>query len=197
MLFLFSFKKDELLLLRKGGQVVYHGPLHDKNATSDENKMVSYFEHFGAPKISLGENPANWMLRVLACESLGDLAEKYVQSKEFAALKAELKSVKEDTSDDLKLSFKSEFAVPVNRRREIINGRLRLIYWRSPAYNLTRISVSVMIAFILGSVFIFQRAQDISSEVDMQARLSVIFLSFIITGIMAMLAVLPGNLVMS
>jgi hypothetical protein len=151
----------------------------------------------GAPKISLGENPANWMLKVLACESLGDLAEKYLESPEFTALNAELDGLKKNPDEDQKISYTSEFAVSVNGRRAIINDRLRLIYWRSPTYNLTRISVSVMIAFILGSVFIFQRENEFITEVDMQARLSVIFLSFIITGIMAMLAVIPGKLPMT
>ena len=51
--------------------------------------------------------------------------------------------------------------------------------------------MSVLIAFILGSVFIEEYSSEEFTENQMRARLSVIFLSFIITGIMAILSVLP------
>jgi hypothetical protein len=185
--FFFSTSQDDLLLLKKGGQVVYHGPVGDNCSA-----LVSYFESRGAPKISLGENPANWMLRVITAEEQGDLAEAYLESDEFSSLKTELDQIMHETPDeDSKIVYESEFATPLGRRRELVNRRLRLIYWRSPAYNLARITVSLLIALILGSVFIFSHDLDVFTEVDMRARLSVVFISFTITGIMAILSVLP------
>jgi ABC-type multidrug transport system fused ATPase/permease subunit len=178
--------QDDLLLLKKGGQVVYHGPLGNNCSA-----LVSYFELRGVPKISLGENPANWMLRVITDEGRADLAEEYLKSEEYANLKAELDKIKESSEEDLKIVYENEFATPFGKRRELVNRRLQLIYWRSPTYNLARVMVSLVIAFILGSVFIFKRDLEVFTEVDMQARLSVVFISFIITGIMAILSVLP------
>jgi ABC-2 type transporter len=174
------------LLLKKGGHVVYHGPLGNNCST-----IVSYFESRGLPAISLGENPANWMLRVITADDQNGLAEEYLHSKNFNDLKSELESLKENPKESLHVTFDSEFARSGARRRELINRRLRAIYWRSPTYNLARVIVSLVIAGVLGSVFIFRRHLEIFSEVDIQARLSVVFVSFIITGIMAILSVLP------
>jgi ABC-2 type transporter len=172
----------------KGGHVVYHGPLGE-NCRS----LVSYFESRGAPKIDLGENPANWMLRVLSSSFGGreDFAAVYRRSQDFAKLKDELAEIAASPDSNGKITYKSDFARSRSTRRALVNKRLRTIYWRSPAYNLARITVSLLIAFILGSVFIFSHNLDVFSEVDMRARLSVIFMSFIITGIMAILSVLP------
>ena len=51
---------DDLLLLKKGGEVVYHGELGGSSAS-----LISYFEGLGAAPISLGENPSTWMLNQL------------------------------------------------------------------------------------------------------------------------------------
>ena len=153
--------------------------------------LISYFETKGAPRIALGENPADWMLRVITAEEFENLADLYLQSDRYATLQAELSDIKSSPDESLKIEFTSEFAAKAGRRRQLVNQRLRTIYWRSPTYNLARIMVSVLIAFILGSVFIEQYSSEEFTENQMRARLSVIFLSFIITGIMAILSVLP------
>jgi ABC-type multidrug transport system fused ATPase/permease subunit len=177
---------DELLLLKRGGQVVFQGDLG-----KDCSRLVNYFENLGATKIELGENPANWMLRVITSEDMGDLAQKYVESKEYALLRKDLDEIKAVQDPELKIEYKDEFAASKAVRQLLVNGRLRLIYWRSPAYNLSRLMVSMVIAFVLGSVFILVRHPEIYTEVEMRSRLSVIFLTFIITGIMAILSVIP------
>lgn len=132
------------------------------------------------------------MLRVVTAEDKSDLAEAYMKSDEFFNLKAVLDKIKYETPDEeSKIVYESEFATSPRRRREVVNRRLRLIYWRSPTYNLARVMVSLLIALILGSVFIFSHGLQTFTEVDMRARLSVVFISFIITGIMAILSVLP------
>lgn len=174
------------MLLRKGGQVVYHGELG-----KDCSQLVSYFESRGAPEIELGDNPANWMLRVLEAPNVGDLAESYLHSSDCASLAKELDAIASAPDPDLKLSYDSEFAATKKSRRFFVNSRLQTIYWRSPSYNLSRLTVSLVIAFVLGSVFVAQRNPPTFSESDMRARLSVVFLTFIITGIQAILSVVP------
>ncbi|KAE8680574.1 Pleiotropic drug resistance protein 2 [Hibiscus syriacus] len=52
---------DELLLMKRGGQVIYAGPLGRHS-----HKLIEYFEAFqGVPKIGYGYNPATWMLESL------------------------------------------------------------------------------------------------------------------------------------
>ncbi|XP_038885457.1 ABC transporter G family member 42-like isoform X2 [Benincasa hispida] len=51
---------DELLLMKRGGQVIYSGPLGHNS-----QKLVKYFEAIpGVPKIKEKYNPATWMLEV-------------------------------------------------------------------------------------------------------------------------------------
>ncbi|ESQ27019.1 hypothetical protein EUTSA_v10018005mg [Eutrema salsugineum] len=71
---------DELMLMKRGGQVIYAGPLG-----RNSHKVVEYFEAFpGVPKIPEKYNPATWMLEAssLAAElKLGvDFAELYKSS---------------------------------------------------------------------------------------------------------------------
>ena len=47
---------DSLLLLKRGGEVVFFGELGDESAN-----LITYLERFSStPKIQLGENPATW-----------------------------------------------------------------------------------------------------------------------------------------
>lgn len=155
------------------------------------SNLLTYFEERGAPRIELGENPANWMLHAMTSESMGDLAKAYVDSDGYTALKQELDAMEQSADPDQKIEYESAFAAPRGMRQSLINERLRIIYWRSPAYNLARLLVSLVISFVLGSVFITKRNQQVFTENDMRARLSVVFLTFIIMGILAIFSVLP------
>lgn len=51
---------DELLLLKRGGQVIYSG-----SVGQNSHKLIEYFEAIsGVPKIKEKYNPATWMLEV-------------------------------------------------------------------------------------------------------------------------------------
>ena len=68
---------------------MYHGPLG-----VDCKSIVEHFEHYGAPKIEMGENPANWMLRVITMDGIGDLAAKYLQLDSYRHLCEEIEELK-------------------------------------------------------------------------------------------------------
>jgi hypothetical protein len=186
LLFHFINLQDDLLLMQRGGNVVFYGELGERC-----HNLIQYFESRGAPKIELGENPANWMLKVMTSGGMGDPPKLYVESDGYSSLKAELEELKQNPDPAHKIEYESEFAASKSDRQGLIDARLRTVYWRSPAYNLARISVGGVIGFILGAVFVTKRNQDIFTENDMRARLSVIFLTFIIMGILAILSVLP------
>ena len=118
--------QDELLLLKKGGQVVYHGELGRGCRT-----LVGYFESKGAPEISLGENPANWMLRVITSPEMKNLTETYLHSQEYFTLRQEQDVIVNNHDEFMKIEYHSEFATSTSRRRELVDRRLQLIYWRS------------------------------------------------------------------
>lgn len=50
---------DRLLLLQKGGEVVYQGDLGENCST-----VLGYFEHQSGTKMAQGANPAEWILEV-------------------------------------------------------------------------------------------------------------------------------------
>jgi hypothetical protein len=131
------------------------------------------------------------MLRVMDISSLGDLAESYRSSPDHKSLCKELDDISSSPDPAMKLSYTSEFAASGMARRMLVNARLRTIYWRSPSYNLSRLTVSLFIGFVLGSVFVTKRDPPAFTESDMRARVSVVFLTFIITGIQAIYSVIP------
>uniref|UniRef100_M1DL27 ABC transporter family, pleiotropic drug resistance protein n=1 Tax=Solanum tuberosum TaxID=4113 RepID=M1DL27_SOLTU len=85
---------DELLLMKKGGQLIYAGPLGRHS-----QKIIEYFEAIPAvPKIKEKCNPATWMLDVSSVDSeirLGiDFAEYYNSSASYHRWKNRLLSRK-------------------------------------------------------------------------------------------------------
>ena len=175
------------MLLKKGGRTVFAGELGDGS-----HKLVEYFEARGASSISRGENPANWMLTVITSETEGtDYSEKYATSSDFDALKANIQKQIEHRDPNMEIKFDQEFAVPRRTRNTLVDDRLRTVYWRSPAYNLMRMLISTMIAFILASIFITQRGASKFSEQSMTAIINIIFISFIIVGVLSINSVLP------
>ena len=177
---------DDLLLLKKGGRVVYHGPLGESSCD-----LIDYFESHGATQIELGDNPANWILRVVQDPAMGDLAETYEKSKDKEQLIDELSSLRESPDPEKKIEVEGPYAVGRATRQFLVTRRLRTIDWRSTTYNLGRLMISLIMACLLGAVFITERKNLTYSEADIRARISVIFFSNIIVGIMSIVSVLP------
>ena len=173
------------MLLKKGGYSVYFGELGFQSET-----LINYFEGNGATKIKPGDNPANWMLRVVEeCEK--DFSSIYMRSSEYSKMMRQIVAAKANPPEELKITYLTEFATPRSVRQSLTNKRLQTIYWRSPAYNLSRLTVCGVIAFVLGSVFVTERNLEVLTENQLTAYFSITFLSFIITGILSILTVLP------
>lgn len=107
---------DDLLLLKKGGQVTYHGPLG-----KDSRTLIGFFESKGATPIELGDNPANWILRVMQDEKMGDLANMYKDSVEFVGLQEELATIAASPEPDTMIEYDSEFATSRTTPDSLLN----------------------------------------------------------------------------
>lgn len=138
------------------------------------------------------------MLTVITGEDCEDFVEDFVQSPQYASMKAEIKETIEVEGQDpnKKIVYATEYAAPGRTRIRLLVRRVRTIYWRSPTYNLLRMIISIVIAFVLGSIFLTNRliTADIVTEAYMTSVLSIIFISFIIIGVMSMNSVLPVTL---
>ena len=74
---------DDLLLMKYGGSVIYHGHLGKRS-----NRLIEYFKAVpGVPDLQEGLNPATWMLQVstpgMESTLRVDYAEVYRQSDLF------------------------------------------------------------------------------------------------------------------
>uniref|UniRef100_A0A1J3K186 ABC transporter G family member 36 n=1 Tax=Noccaea caerulescens TaxID=107243 RepID=A0A1J3K186_NOCCA len=144
---------DELMLMKRGGQVIYAGPLG-----RNSHKVVEYFESFpGVPKIPEKYNPATWMLEAssLAAElKLGvDFAELYQSSALHQRNKALVKelSVPPAGADDL--YFATQYSQNTWGQFKSCLWKQWWTYWRSPDYNLVRFIFTFITSLLIGTIF--------------------------------------------
>ncbi|XVF86696.1 hypothetical protein PTKIN_Ptkin18bG0062900 [Pterospermum kingtungense] len=144
---------DELLLMKRGGQVIYFGPLG-----RNSHKIIEYFEAIpGIPKIKEKYNPATWMLEVssVAVEArLGiDFAEHYDSSslcQRTQSLVRELSAAPPGAKD---LYFTTQYSESMWGQFKCCLWKQFKTYWRTPEYNLVRLGFTFVAALIIGSIF--------------------------------------------
>lgn len=144
---------DELLLLKRGGQVIYAGELGHHS-----HKLVEYFEAIpGVSKITEGYNPATWMLEVSNVEEemqLGvDFADIYLKSSLYQRNKTLVNELHIPSPGSEDLSFPTQFPLTFFQQLWCILWKQNLTYWRSPDYNLVRGGFTFFTALICGSIF--------------------------------------------
>ncbi|XP_061980777.1 ABC transporter G family member 31 [Populus nigra] len=160
---------DELLLMKRGGRVIYGGKLgvHSKI-------MIDYFQGIkGVPPCPDGYNPATWMLEVTTPtveERVGeDFAELYRKSSQYREVEASILHLSSPPAGSEPLKFESTYARDALSQFYICLWKQNLVYWRSPQYNGVRLCFTVIAALILGSVF-----WNIGSKRDSTQALSVV-----------------------
>ncbi|XP_029129133.1 ABC transporter G family member 29 isoform X3 [Cajanus cajan] len=144
---------DELLLMKRGGQVIYSGPLG-----RNSHKIVEYFEAIpGVPKIKDKYNPATWMLEVssIAAEVrlAMDFAEYYKSSSLYQRNKALIKELIIPPSGAKDLYFPTQYSQSTWEQFKSCLWKQWISYWRSPDYNLVRIFFTLAAALMVGTVF--------------------------------------------
>uniref|UniRef100_A0A2C9UZ79 ABC transporter domain-containing protein n=2 Tax=Manihot esculenta TaxID=3983 RepID=A0A2C9UZ79_MANES len=144
---------DELLLMKRGGQVIYLGPLG-----RNSHKIIEYFEAIpGVPKIKEKYNPATWMLEVssIAAEiQLGvDFAELYKSSSLYERNKALVKELSTPPPGASDLYFASKYSQSAWGQFKSCLWKQWWTYWRSPDYNLVRFFFTLIAALVVGTIF--------------------------------------------
>ncbi|CAI9106961.1 OLC1v1006213C1 [Oldenlandia corymbosa var. corymbosa] len=144
---------DELLLLKRGGRVIYGGKLGEKSQT-----MINYFQSIpGIPPIPSGYNPATWMLEVstpAAEERTGrDFATTYENSNQFREVEASIQQASVPAEGSEPLKFDSTFSQDAFSQFKMCLWKQNIVYWRSPTYNAVRIFFTTMSAIIIGTIF--------------------------------------------
>lgn len=144
---------DELLLMKRGGRVIYAGSLghHSRN-------LVEYFEAIpGVPKIKEGYNPATWMLEISSVEAeahLGvDFAEIYKNSFLFQRNQALINEMSVPIQGSKELSFPTQYSQSFAMQCMACLWKQHWSYWRNPNYNAVRLFSTTVIALVFGTVF--------------------------------------------
>ncbi|KAM7522073.1 hypothetical protein LguiA_011975 [Lonicera macranthoides] len=144
---------DELLLMKRGGRVIYGGKLGEKSQT-----MINYFQAIRSINpIPAGYNPATWMLEVstpAAEERLGlDFAEIYKNSQQYREIEACIQQMSVPVAGSQPLKFDSTYSQDAVFQFRTCLWKQNLVYWRSPPYNAVRLFFTTMSALIIGSIF--------------------------------------------
>ncbi|XP_004235646.1 ABC transporter G family member 36 [Solanum lycopersicum] len=144
---------DELLLMKRGGQVIYAGPLGRHS-----QKIIDYFEAIpGVQKIKEKYNPATWMLEASSISSetrLGmDFAEYYRSSALHQRNKALVNDLSTPPPGAKDLYFTTQYSQPTWGQFKSCFWKQWWTYWRSPDYNLVRFFFSLAAALMIGTIF--------------------------------------------
>ncbi|XP_009141643.2 ABC transporter G family member 33 isoform X4 [Brassica rapa] len=173
---------DELVLLKRGGSMIYTGPLGQHSS-----HVIQYFESIpGVAKIKDNYNPATWMLEVTSqsveIELNMDFAKIYKESALYKSnyeLNQQLSKPDPGSSD---LHFERTFAQSWWEQFKSCLWKMSLSYWRSPAYNLMRICHTLVSSLIFGLLF-WKQGQKIDTQQNLFTVLGAIYGLVIFLGV--------------
>ncbi|XP_062213879.1 ABC transporter G family member 48 isoform X2 [Phragmites australis] len=157
---------DELLLLKRGGQVIYAGELGRHS-----HKLVEYFEAIpGVPKITEGYNPATWVLEVSSPLSEARLninfAEVYSNSVLYRKNQELIKELSIPPPDYQDLSFPTKYTQNFYGQCVANFWKQFRSYWKNPPYNAMRYLMTLLFGLVFGTVF-WQKGKNIDSQQDL------------------------------
>jgi ATP-binding cassette subfamily G (WHITE) protein 2 (SNQ2) len=170
---------DELLLLKSGGRVVYHGPLGH-----DSRTLIEYFERNGAKKCPPNANPAEYMLEAIGAGNPDykgkDWADVWAHSKEHQDRSNEIGQMINDRNHaEIARSLKDdrEYAMPLSIQTITVLKRSFVAYWRTPDYIIGKFVLHIVTG--LFNTFTFYHIGY--SQIDFQSRLFSIFMTLTIS----------------
>lgn len=172
---------DELLLMRKGGQVIYGGPLGPNS-----QKLIEYFEAItGIPKIKDGYNPATWMLEitspVVESQLCIDFVELYTKSDLYQTNQEVIKELCTPAPGKEDLYFPSKYSQSFVTQCKACFWKQNCSYWRNPHYNAVRFFITIVIGVIFGLIY-WNKGDKTEKEQDLLNLLGAMYLSVIFLG---------------
>ncbi|XP_020553681.1 pleiotropic drug resistance protein 2-like [Sesamum indicum] len=174
---------DELLLLKRGGWIIYAGPLG-----RNSHKLIEYFEAIpGVPKVKDGCNPATWMLDVStpAVEvQLGvEFADIYMLNQPFICKSNQelIKELSSPSPGSKDLYFPAKHSQPFLNQCKACFWKQHCSYWKNPQYNAIRYCWAIVIGVTLGTVF-WNKGQKIEKQQDLRNLMGAIYCTVIFIG---------------
>ncbi|KAL6656651.1 hypothetical protein ACP70R_004431 [Stipagrostis hirtigluma subsp. patula] len=181
---------DELLLLKRGGRVIYAGQLGVNSQI-----LVDYFEAIpGVPKITEGYNPATWMLEVsspIAEARLNvDFAEIYANSALYRSNQELIKELSIPPPGYQDLSFPTKYAQNFLNQFVANSWKHFRSYWKNPPYNAMRFLMTALYGFVFGTVF-WRKGKNVETQQDLINLLGATYAAVFFLGAANLLSVLP------
>ncbi|KAF7316625.1 Brefeldin A resistance protein [Mycena chlorophos] len=168
---------DRLLLLRKGGKVVYFGDLGPNSST-----LISYMERNGGRHCEPDENPAEYMLDVIGAgataASTQDWDAIWRKSSESSEVRQELERIHAGgkARGAVAAEFNAEFATPWRQQAASLLRRDIRFRWRNPTYLMAKLLLNIAAGLFIG--FTFFKAK--STQQGTQDQLFAIYMSTIL-----------------
>ncbi|SNX84520.1 probable ATP-binding multidrug cassette transport protein [Melanopsichium pennsylvanicum] len=170
---------DRLLLLQRGGNTVYSGPIG-----KDGKHVIEYFSERGA-HCPPGVNPAEYMLDAIGAGSqprVGDRdwADWYLDSDMHKDNLRVIEEINREGASKAMIEDRSgEYAAPWVYQFKVVLKRTMLSTWRQPAYQYTRFFQHLAFSLLTGLLFL----QLNNTVAALQYRVFVIFMLSIIPAI--------------
>jgi ATP-binding cassette subfamily G (WHITE) protein 2 (SNQ2) len=167
---------DMLLLLKRGGRMVYFGELGPGSRV-----LINYLERNGAPACPSNANPAEYMLDAIGAgnpnQKGSDWADIWSRSPENARLTREIEDVvRISGASRPRVEDAAEYAMPIQVQISTVVHRSFSSMWRSRDYVTGILVLHIFVG--LFSTFSFWMLGH--SQIDMQSRLFTVFMTLII-----------------
>ncbi|KAL2239345.1 pleiotropic drug resistance protein 2 [Sesamum indicum] len=172
---------DELLLMKRGGQVIYAGPLGDRS-----HKLVEYFEAVpGVAKIKEGYNPATWMLEVSSSAAEAqldvDFADIYANSSLYQRNQQLIKELSTPVPGSQDLYFPTQYSQSFLTQCKACFWKQHWSYWRNSQYNAIRFFTTIVIGVLFGVIF-WQKGDQIHRQQDLLNLLGATYAAVLFLG---------------
>ncbi|CAI7770503.1 unnamed protein product, partial [Closterium sp. NIES-54] len=147
------FAFDWLYLMKRGGEVVYFGPIGHNGCD-----LLNYFESLpGLPKCRDDQNPATYMLEMIGAgighAAMRDFALDYAESVLAADNQEQLDAIRFGRGEYGPEPTVKGYAATWGTMTRVVFLRQVRTYWRNVSYSFGRIIFSTILGLILGSAF--------------------------------------------
>ncbi|RLN43954.1 hypothetical protein BBJ28_00017245, partial [Nothophytophthora sp. Chile5] len=183
---------DSLLLLKRGGQTVFFGDLGENC-----RNLIDYFEGIpGVAALPEGYNPATWMLECIGAGVSNttannlDFVAHFDGSSYRALLDANLakEGITVPSPGYPEMIFTQKRAADSRTQMTFVVTRFVQMYWRTPAYNLTRLFISLFLALLFGLVFV---TAEYASYSGLNSGVGMVFMASLFNAMVSFQSVLP------
>ncbi|EEE56847.1 hypothetical protein OsJ_06460 [Oryza sativa Japonica Group] len=179
-----------LLLLKRGGRVIYAGELGDHS-----HKLVEYFETIlGVPSITEGYNPATWMLEVSSTLEEArmnvDFAEIYANSLLYRKNQELIEELSIPPPGYRDLLFATKYSQSFYIQCVANLWKQYKSYWKNPSYNSLRYLTTFLYGLFFGTVF-WQKGTKLDSQQDLYNLLGATYAAIFFIGATNCMSVQP------